>query len=176
MPHGRRPAFPAHRDGGLYSEARLPRQSACAARPEIRASPTSGSFPNGRRRRGSSCSGWHLPPQAGAFFFRMARPKASACNDTGRRREVPSTRDIHLHALQEIAVGLVGRGVEGDLDLDPAFRPHDVDALIGRQLGRNGEGEMAAIAEIRQSTGQRSVLNFGSRSKLRSRAGARHRR
>src|SRR5215831_584701 len=33
----------------------------------------------------------------------------------------------------------VGRRVKGDLDLDPAARAHDIDALMARQLSGAGE-------------------------------------
>ena len=50
--------------------------------------------------------------------------------------------------MHEIAVGLVGRRVERDLDLDAALGAGDLHALEGRGLGRDGEGQLPALAEI----------------------------
>ena len=157
MPCGRRPAFPAHRDGGLIVTAAPAVNGPVRRLIRIRASPTFRSFPSGRRHRGSSCSGWRPPtPQTGFCFPRTIRPKASRLElvlvGNGKFRPLPL---VHLHALQEIAVGPVGRRVEGDLDLDPALGAHDVDALIGGELRRDGEGQVPALAEIGQPAGQR---------------------
>ncbi len=42
---------------------------------------------------------------------------------------------VHLHALDEIAVGLVGRGVEGNFNFDAALGAADLGALPGGELG-----------------------------------------
>ena len=77
MPIGRRPAFPAHRDGGLIERAG---RSVNALQVTLFYQGFS-HFPvfSERKKASRIFMFWMASstPQAGAFFFRMARPKAS---------------------------------------------------------------------------------------------------
>ncbi len=58
------------------------------------------------------------------------------------------------------AAGLIRRGVEGDLDLDPAAGAHDQDALVALAEGRTGEGG-GSVFEDQHGGSQHIGAEFG---------------
>src|SRR3989449_11022164 len=55
--------------------------------------------------------------------------------------------------VQQDAHGASLRGIEGDLDLDPAAGAADLHTLIGHALSGHGEAELASLAEVHQGAG-----------------------